>query len=273
MESAERQIGLITEMALGAPDLRSFELAWIELLRPSIGFETACSIWTDHTGASLGAAALGYPEATLRGRFSAYMSELSRREVAAFSSARPIVDTDLMSLRRRQELTVYRELLIPANVSCFVTNVWHSRWGVFGVHLARCGVTRTFRARDLDRLGRVLGSVKLGQALLAAEELRVSADVEWWGGVWGLSPKELEVARLVARGFHNPEIARLLRSSRYTVRNHLVSVFRKAAVSTRTELVFAMNAPRALAANFVRHRGSSSRAWSGFLASARAKVG
>ncbi len=267
MDSVERQIGLISEMALAAPDLHAFELGWFELLRPSIGFETACSIWTDHGGASLGGAALGYAEETLRGRFSAYLSELSRDELGAFSSGRPAVDTELISLRRRHELTVYRELLIPSRVSCFVTNMWHSRWGVFGIHLGRCGRASTFRSRELDRLNRVLASVKLGQALLAADELRVTADVEWWASVWGLSQRESDVARLVARGFQNPEIATLLGASRHTVRNHLVSVFRKAAVSTRAELVFAMNAPRALAADFGRSRS----AWSGFLASGRAK--
>jgi DNA-binding CsgD family transcriptional regulator len=265
MDSIEREIGLLAEMALGARDLHEFELDWLEQLRRSIGFETACSVWTNHQGVTLQAATLGYPEMTLRQRFSLYMGELSRDEVSGFSGGKPAIDTEVVSTRRREELTVYRELLLPSRVACFVTQVWHSRWGVFGYHLARCRGASSFTSRHVDRLERLGAGLKLGQALLAADQLRASPEQDWWTQAWGLSRRECDMARLAARGLSNPEIAGVLRVSPLTVRNHLASVFRKAAVSSRTELVFAMNAPLRLGMDGERERRSRSAAWNAFL--------
>ena len=265
MDSIEREIGLLAEMALGARDLHAFEVEWLESLRSSLGFETACSVWANHQGVTLQAATRGYPEKALRERFSLYMGELTSDEVAGFSAGKAAVDTDVVSARRRESLTVYRELLLPLGVSSFVTNIWHSRWGVFGFHLARCRGTSRFRPRELDRLDRLLVGVKLGQALLAADQLRASPDGTWWAQAWGLSRREAEVTRLVARGLSNPEIAGLLRVSRHTVRNQLASVFMKAAVASRAELVFAMSAPAGLGAERERERRTSHAAWHAFL--------
>jgi len=265
MDPVERELGLIAEMALGARDLAEFEGEWLDAVRRSIGFETACSVWTNHRGVTLHAAALGYSERVLRARFSLYMGELTQAEVAGFSGARPAIDSDVVSGRRRESLTVYRELLVPASVSCFVTNVWHSRWGVFGFHLARCRGTTRFVSRHVERLSRLVLGVKLGQALLAADQLRATPDGEWWAPAWGLSRRECEMVRLVGRGLSNPEIATLLRVSRHTVRNHLASVFRKAAVSSRAELVFAMNAPEVLGSDGERARRTHSAVWKAFL--------
>lgn len=266
MDAVERELGLIAEMALGARDLGEFERDWLEALRRSIGFETGCSVWTNHRGVTLHAATLGYPERVLRERFSLYMGELTGGEVAAFSSGKPAIDTDVVSAHRRESLTVYRELLLPSSVGCFVTNVWNSRWGVFGFHLARPRGTSRFVSRHVERLSHLIVGVKLGQALLAADQLRASPDGGWWAAAWGLSRRECDMVRLVARGLSNPEIGALLRVSPHTVRNHLASVFRKAAVSTRAELVFAMNAPALLGEGAERARRTESAAWRAFLA-------
>lgn len=266
MDDVEREMGLIAELALSARDLHAFELSWLECLRPSIGFEAACTIRTSSAGLTLSAAALGYPESTLRARFSHYMSELSPSEVAGFSAKSPAVDLDVLNRNRREQLAVYRELLRPSGVSSFLTNVWHARGAVFGIHLARCGVATTFREGAAARLSRLLGCVKLGQALLIADERRAGADSEWWLADWGLSPRESEVTQLVARGFSNPEIAQLLRVSPHTIRNQLVSIFRKAGVSSRAELAFAMGSPAGEASERARGQRGVRSPWSGFLA-------
>ena len=56
-------------------------------------------------------------------------------------------------------------------------------------------------------------------------------------GAYALTPREAEVARLVAAGCSNPEIAGLLFVSRYTVEDHLKHLYEKLAVSSRSELV------------------------------------
>ena len=52
-----------------------------------------------------------------------------------------------------------------------------------------------------------------------------------------LSPRELEVLRLVADGRSNPEIARTLHIGEATVKTHLIHVFEKLEVNDRTRAV------------------------------------
>ncbi|WP_049558355.1 helix-turn-helix domain-containing protein [Nonomuraea sp. SBT364] len=56
-------------------------------------------------------------------------------------------------------------------------------------------------------------------------------------GAYGLTPRELEIAQLVARGLPTAEIAATLFISSHTVRGHLKTVFGKTGVSSRGELV------------------------------------
>ena len=50
-----------------------------------------------------------------------------------------------------------------------------------------------------------------------------------------LSPREMEILQLIARGMSNKEIARELGISRQTVKNHMTSILRKLAVNDRTQ--------------------------------------
>ncbi|MFZ0041366.1 MAG: helix-turn-helix transcriptional regulator [Solirubrobacteraceae bacterium] len=53
----------------------------------------------------------------------------------------------------------------------------------------------------------------------------------------GVTPREREIATLLARGMTNPEIARALVLSPYTVQDHIKSLFEKTGVTSRQELV------------------------------------
>ncbi len=50
-----------------------------------------------------------------------------------------------------------------------------------------------------------------------------------------LSPREMEILQLIARGMSNKEIARELQISRQTVKNHMTSILRKLAVNDGTQ--------------------------------------
>jgi DNA-binding CsgD family transcriptional regulator len=54
---------------------------------------------------------------------------------------------------------------------------------------------------------------------------------------YGVTPREREIAILLAQGLTNPEIARRLVLSPYTVQDHTKSLFEKTGVSSRQELV------------------------------------
>jgi DNA-binding CsgD family transcriptional regulator len=55
-------------------------------------------------------------------------------------------------------------------------------------------------------------------------------------GVESLTPSELRVARLVAEGRSNPEVAQALFVTRATVETHLAAVFRKLELTNRDQL-------------------------------------
>ena len=52
-----------------------------------------------------------------------------------------------------------------------------------------------------------------------------------------LSPRELEIARMVAKGYPNKTIAALLDISSWTVASHLRRIFSKCGVSSRAAMV------------------------------------
>jgi DNA-binding NarL/FixJ family response regulator len=54
---------------------------------------------------------------------------------------------------------------------------------------------------------------------------------------YGVTPREREIAGLLAHGRTNPEIAESLVLSPYTVQDHIKSLFEKTGVSSRQELV------------------------------------
>jgi len=82
-----------------------------------------------------------------------------------------------------------------------------------------------------DLMARVIGAVR--QALPAGAPA---------GAIEGLSPREQEVARAVATGCSNKEIARLLGITERTVKAHLGVVFEKLGVRDRLQLALRVGA-------------------------------
>ena len=81
--------------------------------------------------------------------------------------------------------------------------------------------------RTLD-LAQVLA--ELGPKDAAAGQARVTVSGE---AVTALTPRELDVLKLVAQGLSNPDIARRLFLSEHTVHRHLANILRKLDLSSR----------------------------------------
>jgi DNA-binding NarL/FixJ family response regulator len=99
------------------------------------------------------------------------------------------------------------------------------------------------RARSKEILGDVAqGAGQLGArpiAGLAEKRLRALGVRTWRRGAAGdrvLTEREYEIARLIAAGASNPEIAQRLFVSRKTVERHVSNVLRKVGVRNRAEL-------------------------------------
>ena len=122
-----------------------------------------------------------------------------------------------------------------------------------------CGRTLAPSQQDMEALGRVLERVRGGETVdarlieevaiasfeagIAAanrdgrEAPQIAEDVP--PSLRALTPRRLEVLRLVARGLTNDEIGRILGISRLTVKSHLSSLFTSLEVTNRTEAAFA----------------------------------
>lgn len=142
------------------------------------------------------------------------------------------IDREIYSLDEIRNLTIYREVNEPAGVRSMLHLC--ARWQgqpILRINMNRHG-RQLFRATDLERALSLLPTV---EASLVS--LQVSATLR---ATQSLTPRELEIARQVARGLTTPQIAHILGTSKFTVRNQLVSIFDKLKVASRSELAARM---------------------------------
>lgn len=134
------------------------------------------------------------------------------------------------SANELENTRLYDEVLGPSRVRSAIHLC--ARWRgqpILRFTLSRHGIQR-FDSSALERALRLLPTIEICHASL----LRFSATKPWPAQL--LSPRELEVARHVARGLTNPQIASLLGTATSTVRNQIARIFDKIKVASRSEL-------------------------------------
>lgn len=88
----------------------------------------------------------------------------------------------------------------------------------------------------LDRLTAAVGDAARGRRVLS-DEVAARIDPAGRHAATGLSPRELELLGLLARGLVNRRIARELFISESTVKTHLIHIYSKLGVDTRTAAI------------------------------------
>jgi len=103
-----------------------------------------------------------------------------------------------------------------------------------------------FRAQSYDMFHKCLRTILEGQVWVNTREMNYllealsspqSLNMVDSNGKTLLTPRESEVARLVAEGLSNREIAARLKLSEHTIKNYLFRIFDKTGVSSRVALV------------------------------------
>jgi DNA-binding NarL/FixJ family response regulator len=111
----------------------------------------------------------------------------------------------------------------------------------------RAGARGLFgKSQPVQLLSKCVRSVHEGQIWADKREISIALDSLLSGptgslkvgGMSLLSKRELEVVHCLAEGLTNREIAKRLKLSQHTVKNHLFRVFDKLGVSNRIELLF-----------------------------------
>ena len=110
---------------------------------------------------------------------------------------------------------------------------------VAAIIVARSVVHERFAAHEVAALRRI--HPLLEHAYLCAVEPRGGSARDALS-LCGLTDRELDVAELVGRGAANAEIARSLHVSESTVKTHLMRIFAKAGVESRTQLAVLLGA-------------------------------
>ena len=125
-------------------------------------------------------------------------------------------------------------------------------WSVAGGHVALCvtysNAETSVRPRRTSPRGAagallnlLLPALKVGVTMRLAHDREVAAELTL--AQFGLTKREAQIARLLARRATNREIAEQLDVSRHTVRHHVENIFAKLGVHSRRAIVAQLESP------------------------------
>jgi DNA-binding CsgD family transcriptional regulator len=216
----------LIELACEAGDRIGFQRSALAYLDRTVGFAGAFYAGPrgDLVVSGFGP---GYAS-TLTAGLPAYAFEIAPVKARALAQGGIAIDTQVLG-RRAQATRYHDELVRPAggghSLLCFLS----LRGQPQGMLMLARGLRTPFRPRDLERMRRLRSALALGLGSFATGPCPM-VDLM-------LTARERAIADYVTRGFTNREIALAFGTSANTVRNQMVSLFRKAEVTTRAELV------------------------------------
>jgi DNA-binding CsgD family transcriptional regulator len=141
--------------------------------------------------------------------------------------------SDFFSLRELHGSRLYSEVYRPSSVDRMVAIGSVGPSGMTTLNYARRCRSRDFTERDrlmLNLLKPHFDQARHNAELATARRAAGGQPME----AYALTPRETEVARWLAGGKTNVEIARILASSSRTIEKHVASILRKLGVENRT---------------------------------------
>jgi DNA-binding CsgD family transcriptional regulator len=224
-----RSITAFARRALAAPTRDELRKETLRALAPLVGFDFGIVWRPGEAAATLDGFDSRFWD-LYRAREAAYAGDLAALAGAACVQSGVSRDVTALDGARRRRSAFYAEIIRPIGAGSFLTAVMQLRRQVVG--LMQLGRARCFAfpERAAETLRQLLPVVTLAEAARPSPSLSPSLAAQ-------LSPREREVLGYLTLGFTNREIATACGTSPHTVRNQLVSLFKKAEVSTRAELV------------------------------------
>jgi DNA-binding CsgD family transcriptional regulator len=237
----------LAELALENGSQGQFRQRWMEYLATRyVGFDMS-AMFSSHDGSIFAADVYGSVN-TLSNNIGRYVSEMAPADFGVAMRGRTVIDTDIFSQPRRSQMRVYVEHNRPQGIREYMTRVWIRNGAVFWFALSRTRCSPSYKHSTLQAVDDVFPVLAVGEALHARGTPQ--ANVSDWSHEVRLTPGEARVVDLARRGLSNVEISTVLKRSRLTVRNQLISAYKKLQVSNRTELAFVLaaspGAPRPL---------------------------
>jgi len=169
-------------------------------------------------------------------RCPAYLRELAPCLRLAAASGDVAQDVDAMSGRERGRASFYTEYMRPLGARSYAFVLVRSSQGLLSALSLSRPEPGGFAARELELLRQLRPALALALRSLPEGSRGAAASDAGQRPRARLTPREVEIAAYVARGLRNAEVAALCGCSPNTVRNQLVTIFRKLDVSTRAEL-------------------------------------
>jgi DNA-binding CsgD family transcriptional regulator len=149
------------------------------------------------------------------------------------------VDSELLSNAERDRLPLFADVVRPAGIRSFMAGLPQFRSRPLSILVfARHGRGAGFSTHEKEVLRSILGALGLVEAAFRSD-LRAKPEGarDERSVVRLLTPRESQVARMIAGGYQNKEIASLLGTSIETVRKQTIRVYEKLGVSGRVQLI------------------------------------
>jgi DNA-binding CsgD family transcriptional regulator len=218
---------VLARRAAAATTLDEMRGEVLDTLRPIVGFDCGI-VWRPAD-----------PEARIDGfdrriweryheREAAYAEDIGAIAGAACTLDGVTRDAVALTGAQRRRSAFMAEIIRPAGSASFLTAVMRLRGQVVAMMQLGRAPGFDFTEKAAQSLRELLPIITLAEAAHPSP---------LFSRPLGLTRRERELLGYLVKGFTNREIALACGTSRHTVRNQLAGLFRKADVSTRSELV------------------------------------
>lgn len=144
-----------------------------------------------------------------------------------------VVVMDLM-IPGRNGVEITRELLARAPLAKVLVLTSYSTSTGIAAAIGAGAKGAILKSAPFEEITRAIREVAAGNGYLSAEIQRVLAEDP---PLQALTPRQLGVLRLLARGLSNPDIARALGIREDVVKDHVIAILQRLDVANRTEAV------------------------------------